>query len=76
MASILPVVVYQGLLTAGAASIEPFFTEEVLAALGATGSLLVLAIGLKLLDMAHVRIVNLLPALFIAPVVAGLLENV
>lgn len=75
MASILPVVVYQGLLTAGAASIEPLFTGEVLAVLGATGSLLVLAIGLKLLDVVHVRIVNLLPALFIAPVVAGVLEG-
>jgi uncharacterized membrane protein YqgA involved in biofilm formation len=74
MASILPVAIYQGVLTAAAAAIEPLFTDEVLAVLGATGSLLVLAIGLKLLDVAHVRIVNLLPALFLAPLVAGLLE--
>jgi uncharacterized membrane protein YqgA involved in biofilm formation len=74
MASIIPVVIYQGVLTAGAALIEPLFTDEVLAVLGATGSLLVLAIGLKLLDMAHVRIVNLLPAVFIAPLVGGVLE--
>jgi uncharacterized protein len=74
MASILPVALYQGVLTAGAAAIEPLFTDEVLAVLGATGSLLVLAIGLKLLDIVHIRIVNLLPALFIAPLVAGVLE--
>ena len=75
IASILPVAIYQGSLTAGAALIEPLFTDEVLAVLGATGSLLVLAIGLKLLDIVHIRIVNLLPAVFIAPVVAGFLEN-
>ena len=74
MASIIPVMIYQGALTAGAALVEPLFTDEVLAVLGATGSLLVLAIGLKLLDMAHIRIVNLLPAVFIAPLVAGVLE--
>jgi uncharacterized protein len=76
MASILPVAIYQGAFTAGAAAVEPLFTDEVLAVLGATGSLLVLAIGMKLLDIVHIRIVNLLPALFIAPVVAGVLENV
>lgn len=75
VASILPVAIYQGSLTAGAALIEPLFTDEVLAVLGATGSLLVLAIGLKLLDIVHMRIVNLLPALFLAPVAAGVLEK-
>lgn len=75
LASILPVALLQGLLTAGAALIEPWFTPEVLALLGATGSLLVFAIGLKLLDIVHVRIVNLLPAIFIAPLVAGVLEQ-
>ena len=75
MASVLPVAIYQGALTAGAALIEPLFTDEVLAVLGATGSLLVLGIGLKLLDVVHIRIVNLLPAVFIAPFVAGVLES-
>ncbi len=70
--SLVTIAVYQGAITAAAVLVEPLLTPEVLAELGAVGSLLVLGIGLRLLDVARVRVVALLPALFIGPLIAGL----
>jgi uncharacterized membrane protein YqgA involved in biofilm formation len=71
LASLLTIAIYQGLLTAGAAFVQPLMTGEVVAELDAVGSLLVAGIGLRLLDVADVRVVNLLPALLIGPAIAG-----
>jgi uncharacterized protein len=71
LASLITVGLYQGLVTVGAALIEPLMTPEVLAELGAVGSLLVFGIGLRLLEIVEVRVVNLLPALLFAPAIAG-----
>lgn len=70
-ASLITLIVYQGGLTAAAVLIEPLMTPDVLAMLGAVGSLLVLGIGLRLLDIAQVRVVALLPALFLGPTIEG-----
>ncbi|HYI45618.1 MAG TPA: DUF554 domain-containing protein [Actinomycetota bacterium] len=75
-ASLVTLVIYQGGLTLAAVLIEPIMTADVLAVLGAIGSLLVLGIGLKLLDIAQVRIVSLLPALVIGPVAEGVFQAV
>jgi uncharacterized protein len=74
LASLVTILIYQGGLTLAASLIEPLMTAEVIAQLGAVGSLLVLGIGLRLLDVARVRIVGLMPALFIGPAVAGVFE--
>ena len=73
LGSLLTIAVYQGALTAAAALIEPLLDEypEALAELGAIGSLLVLGIALRLLGIAQVRVINLLPALLIGAVTAG-----
>jgi uncharacterized membrane protein YqgA involved in biofilm formation len=36
----------------------------------------VLGIGLRLLDVAHIRVVNLLPAIVMAPLAAGVVDAV
>ncbi|CAN5523045.1 DUF554 domain-containing protein [soil metagenome] len=74
LGSLLTIALYQGLVTLGAASVAPLMTPEVLAQLGAVGSLLVMGIALRLLDIAEIRVVSLLPALFIGPLVAGAIE--
>lgn len=74
LGSLLTILVYQGGLTLAASLIEPLMTAEVIAQLGAVGSLLVLGIGLRLLDIARVRIVSLMPALIIGPAIAGAFE--
>ena len=75
LASLVTIAVYQGLLTLGAALIEPLMTEAVLAELGATGSLLVIGIALRLLGVVQIRVVSLLPALPLAMAAAGAVDS-
>lgn len=75
-ASLIFLVLYQGGLTAAAALIEPLMTADVTAMLGAVGSLLVLGIGLRLLNIARVHVVSLMPALFIGPIVEGVYQAI
>jgi uncharacterized protein len=75
LASLITIAVYQGGITLGAVLIDPFLTPEVLAELGAVGSLLVFGIGLRLLEIKQVPIVNLMPALIFAPAIAGAWEG-
>jgi uncharacterized protein len=74
LGSLVTILVYQGGLTLAASLVEPLMTAEVIAQLGAVGSLLVLGIGLRLLDIARIRIVALMPALIIGPAIAGVVE--
>ena len=76
LGSLATIIVLQGGITAAAVLIEPLLTNEVLAQLGAIGSLLVLGIGFRLLDIARIQIVNLMPALVIGMVTAGVVETV
>jgi uncharacterized protein len=46
-------------------------TPAVVAAMTAVGGLLVVAIGLRLLDLARIRVANLLPAVLLAPLATG-----
>ncbi len=76
MASLAVILVYQGGMTLAAAAVEPLMTTEVIAQLGAVGSLLVLGIALRLLEIKQIRVVNLLPALFLGPLAAGIVEQI
>jgi uncharacterized membrane protein YqgA involved in biofilm formation len=76
LASLLTIVVVQGAATLGAAFLDPILTSEVLAQLGAVGSLLVLGIGLRLLEIKEIRVVALSPALIFGPLVAGIVDAI
>jgi uncharacterized membrane protein YqgA involved in biofilm formation len=76
LASLITIAVYQGGITLAAVLVEPLMTPEVLAELGAVGSLLILGIGFRLLEIARIRIVNLLPAAVVGPLVAGIYEAI
>lgn len=75
LASLLTLAVYQGAVTALAVVIDPVLTTEVLAELGVIGSLLVFGIGLRLLEIKEVAVVSLLPALFLGPLAAGIVDS-
>lgn len=75
LASLLVIAVYQGAVTALAVFIEPVLTTEVLAELSLIGSLLVLGIGLRLLNIKDIKVLNLVPALLLGPLAAGLLDG-
>jgi uncharacterized protein len=73
--SVLVILVYQGGLTLGASALAEAFSGAMIAAMSATGGILILGIALRLLDLRRVRVANLLPALIIAPAAVALLEH-
>lgn len=69
--SAVPVLVVQGAISLLAGMAEGVLTEAMISASSAAGGVLVLAIGLRLLEVRSVRVANLLPALFIAPAIVA-----
>jgi uncharacterized membrane protein YqgA involved in biofilm formation len=72
MASALAVGVIQGSLTLVGVLIGDFLPAAHLAAITATGGLLLVGVGLRLLKIKSVPVGNLLPALVIAPLLVQL----
>jgi uncharacterized membrane protein YqgA involved in biofilm formation len=69
-ASIIPVAIYQGAWTVigwfAGNVLEPYQID----AMSIVGGLLLIGIALRLLDIKKIAIANLLPALFLAPIIA------
>jgi uncharacterized membrane protein YqgA involved in biofilm formation len=71
--SAIPVGIWQGLLTAVAFAVGSVMSAPVIAAITATGGVLLLGVGLRLLQLRQVAVGNMLPALIVAPVLTILL---
>ena len=63
--SAIPVFIYQGAITLMAGFIKPWLTDNVISQTSLTGSVLIMAIGLNLLELKRIKVGNLLPAIFI-----------
>ena len=63
---------YQGAIALGAGLFDDILVGEALAALTSAGGVTIIGIALKLLDIKDVKVGNFLPALMIAPALAGL----
>jgi uncharacterized protein len=72
--SFLPVVLYQGLLTFLAAATHGYFTPDRLVQLTAVGGLLIVAIGINMLGLLKIKVLNLLPAIAVAVILAPFFE--
>jgi uncharacterized membrane protein YqgA involved in biofilm formation len=72
MASVVAVAVIQGALTAVGFLLGDFLSAAQLAAITATGGVLLLGVGLRLLQIKLVPVGNLLPALIAAPLLVAL----
>jgi uncharacterized membrane protein YqgA involved in biofilm formation len=68
--SAIPVGLWQGLLTVIAFAVGSVLSAPVISALTATGGVLLLGVGLRLLQIRQVAVGNMLPALIVAPVIA------
>jgi len=68
--------VFQGALTLGAGLLRPLLSDPMIAALTASGGVMLLGLGLNLLGVTKIRIASLLPALVLAPVFLVLLQKV
>jgi uncharacterized protein len=66
------VLVIQGSLTLAAGALHGALTARMLTEITATGGILIVAIGLRLLDVARLRAGNFLPALIVAPIAVAL----
>ncbi len=73
--SFLPVFIYQGTITILAGVAKPFLTGEVIAAMTATGGLLIVAIATGILGIKKFNIANLLPAIFVAGALTMLIDR-
>lgn len=63
--SAFPVILLEGALTLLAAVVAPVLTAVVVAHMAVVGSLLIIAIALNMLDITKIKIMNLLPAVFL-----------
>jgi uncharacterized membrane protein YqgA involved in biofilm formation len=73
--SAIPVGLWQGILTALAFAVGSVMSAPVIAALTATGGVLLLGVGLRLLQLRQVAVGNMLPALIVAPVITVILMS-
>lgn len=63
--SAIPVLIYQGTITAGASLLKPFLTGDVIAQMAGVGGLLIAAIGGNILQLTRFKVGNMLPAIFL-----------
>jgi uncharacterized membrane protein YqgA involved in biofilm formation len=70
--SALTVLFYQGGITLGAGWLKAALTDPMINEMTAVGGILMLGIALGLLEIKRLRVGNLLPALFIAPLIVAL----
>ena len=77
--SVITILIYQGGLSLAASAVagavgDPAASPAI-AAVTATGGVLIIAIGLRLLRVREIRVGNLLPALVLAPVAVVMIER-
>lgn len=72
--SVATIGIFQGALSLGAGLISPIVDAPMIAEMSATGGLIIIAIGLRLLKIAELRIGNFLPSLLVAPGAVKLIE--
>jgi len=63
--SVIPLVIYQGGLTLFAAYVGDVIPAAMLDELTGVGGVLILGLGITLLDLRHIKVLNLVPALVI-----------
>lgn len=71
----LPVGIWQGLLTLAAFALGSVLPGSHIAALTATGGVLLLGVGLRLLNIRAVSVADMLPALVVAPILTSIVAG-
>ncbi len=75
MLSAITVLVYQGGLSLLASLAQVGMSQEMITEMTATGGTIIMGIGLILLDIKRIRVANLLPGIFIAPLIVAILTT-
>lgn len=74
--SVLSILFYQGSITFCASTLSRFLTDPMIGEMTATGGLIIVGIGLKLLEIKEIRLASFLPALLIAPLLMAVLSAI
>lgn len=74
IASVIVILLFQGGISLLASLGANFFTEPMILEMTATGGVVLMAIGLRLLDIKRIRAANLLPAIFVAPTAVAIMD--
>nr|MBC7244020.1 DUF554 domain-containing protein [Chloroflexota bacterium] len=75
MLSAITVLLYQGGLSLLASLAQVAMSEAMITEMTATGGTIIMGIGLILLDLKCIRVANLLPGIFIAPLIVAILTT-
>ncbi len=68
--SSVAVFLYQGTIAIGSVFLSGILSDLVINIMGATGSLIIIGLGLNMLDVTKIKVSNLLPGIFI-PIILG-----
>ncbi len=71
--SVIPLLIYQGGLTLLAASLQNLLTDPIVNELTAVGGLLLIGLGINILEIKKLKILNMIPALLVAIILAYLI---
>lgn len=66
MISALPVLIYEGAMSAGASAVKSFLSTNMVTEISAIGGILIMALGVNMTKLKTIKVVNLLPSLFVA----------
>jgi len=70
MFSVVPLLIYQGGLTLFAGLLQNVLSDVVVGEISAVGGLILLGLGLNILEIKEIRLLNMLPALLVAAILA------
>ncbi len=73
--SVIPLGIYQGLITLLASVIEPYLNENLILNISFIGSILILGIGINMIFGKKIKVGNLLPAVLI-PILYEVIKNI
>ena len=59
------ILIYQGAISLAAGLLSPLLSDAVIAEMTCTGSLLIVALGLNMLNLTKIKVMNLVPAIFL-----------
>ena len=74
--SAVPVFLYQGSITLCAHWVEPFLSTLVIAEMNCVGYILIMSIGLNIAKITEIKVMNLVPAVLFAGIMAYIIEKI
>ncbi len=72
--SIVPLFLYQAALTLAAMFLGNFLPENIINEIAAIGGILLIGMGINMLEIKNIKVINLLPAIIIMPILAYLVS--